>query len=67
MIHELITCDVKPRATAKMEAAFSHAYEQRRQHSELLGSFHTEFGPLNQIVQLWKYADLTSAGACSPH
>ena len=40
------------------EDRFAAAYPARSRHSQLVGSFHTEFGPLNQIVQIWRYDDL---------
>ncbi len=61
MIYELTTYDLKPRTVPKVEEQFALAYRDylaRRSDSALIGSFHTEFGPLNQIVQIWKYEDL---------
>ncbi len=58
MIYEVTTYDLKPRVLPRVEELFAIAYPARKKHSELLGSFRTEFGPLNQIVQIWKFADL---------
>ena len=56
MIIELTTYSLRPRCVPKVEEMFARAYDQRRGHSELTGSFHTEFGPLNQIIQIFQYA-----------
>jgi hypothetical protein len=58
VIYEMTTYDLRPRSVPAVERQFALAYVQRRRHSELIGSFHTEFGPLNQIVQIWKYTDI---------
>ena len=58
MIVELTTYSLRPRCVPKVEQMFANAYEQRRQQSTLTGSFHTEFGPLNQIIQIFQYASL---------
>ena len=58
MIYELTTIDLKPRTLAPVEEAFAKLYAAMGIPPELMGFFHSEFGPLNQIVQIWKYADL---------
>jgi hypothetical protein len=58
MIYEIRTYRLKPGSLAEVEKRFGEAYERRRQHSQLAGFFHTEIGPLNEIVQVWPYADL---------
>lgn len=58
MIYEVRTYDVKPRTLPEVEKRFGEAYETRKKYSELAASWHTEFGPLNQIVQVWPYKDL---------
>jgi hypothetical protein len=55
MIYELKTYDLRPHSVEEVERRFSAAYETRRKISELAGSFHTEIGPLNQVVQIWPY------------
>ena len=50
--------DTWKRTVPVVEALFTAAYDARRRHSELLGMFRTEIGPLNQLVQLWKYTNL---------
>lgn len=58
MIYEVLTLDLKPRAIPAVEEALGLAHEVDAAPDELIGSFHTEFGPLNQIVQIRRYADL---------
>jgi len=58
MIYEMRTYDLKPRALAEVEKRFGEAYEKRKKFSELAAFWHTEIGPLNQIVHVWPYKDL---------
>ena len=58
MIYELTTYQLKPRSVPQAEDLFAAAYATRSRHSPLVGAFHTEFGPLNQIVHIWKYDDM---------
>ena len=58
MIYEVVTYDLKPRTVPQAELRFAAAYAERKRYSELVASWHTEFGPLNQIVQIWPYRDL---------
>ncbi len=58
MIYELRTYDLLPNSVPEVERLFADAYEHRRAFSEMAASLHTEIGPLNQIIQLWPYADL---------
>ena len=58
MIYEMRTYDLKPRSQAEVEKRFGEAYEKRKKYSELAAFWHTEIGPLNQIVHVWPYKDL---------
>ena len=58
MIYELLTLDLKPRAIPAVEEILRRAHEAAGPDDALIGSFHTEFGPLNQIVQIRRYPDL---------
>jgi hypothetical protein len=58
MIYEMRTYDLKPRSLAEVEKRFGEAYEKRKKYSELAAFWHTEIGPLNQIVHVWPYKDL---------
>jgi hypothetical protein len=59
MIYEIRTYTLRPRSTAEVEKRFGAAYAVRQKHSPLAGFFHTEFGPLNEVVMIWPYTDLS--------
>ena len=40
------------------EKLFADAYVAFGSPAEFIASLHTEFGPLNQIVQIWRYDDM---------
>ena len=58
MIYEIRTYDIKPGSLPEVEKRFAEAYEHRKKHSLLAAFFHTEIGPLNQIIHIWPYKDL---------
>ena len=58
MIYEMRTYDLKPQSQAEVEKRFGEAYEKRKKYSELAAFWHTEIGPLNQIIHVWPYKDL---------
>jgi hypothetical protein len=58
MIYDISTYDLKPRSVPEIEKRFGECYEKRKTYSPLAASWHTEIGPLNQIVQVWPYKDL---------
>ena len=58
MIYEMRTYDIKPRSLPEVEKRFGEAYEKRKKYSELAAFWHTEIGPLNQIIHVWGYKDL---------
>jgi hypothetical protein len=60
MIYELRTYDLRPNSVPEVEARFAAAYENRKAISEMAASFHTEIGPLNQVVQIWPYDDFAA-------
>jgi len=62
MIYEVRTYDLKPRALPEVEKRFGETYEKRKKYSELAAFWHTEIGPLNQIVHVWPYKDLEERG-----
>jgi hypothetical protein len=62
MIYEIRTYDLKPRSLPEVEKRFGEAYEKRKKYSELTAFFHTEIGPLNQIIHIWGYKDLEERG-----
>ena len=58
MIYEMRTYDLYPNALPEVEKRFGEAYEQRKKYSPMSAFWHTEIGPLNQIVHVWPYQDL---------
>jgi hypothetical protein len=62
MIFEIRTYRLKPGSLAEVEKRFGEAYEIRKKHSELAAFWHTEIGPLNEIVHIWPYQDLEERG-----
>src|SRR6266446_2429038 len=58
MIYEIRTYRIAPRSLAEVEKRFGEAYEYRKKYSELFAFWHTEIGPLNEIVHVWPYKDL---------
>lgn len=55
MIYEMRTYDLKPQSLAEVEKRFGEAYEHRKKLSPLAAFWHTEIGPLNQIIHVWPY------------
>jgi hypothetical protein len=62
MIYEFRTYDIKPGSLSEVEKRYGEAYEQRKKMSELFAFWHTEIGPLNQIIHVWGYKDLEERG-----
>jgi len=62
MIYEVRTYDIKPHSLAEVEKRFGEAYEHRKKLSPLAAFWHTEIGPLNQIIHVWPYKDLEERG-----
>jgi len=58
MIYELRTYSLKTGAVAEFEDRFAKRKPLREKHSKLGAMWHTDFGPLNQVVHAWPYADL---------
>jgi hypothetical protein len=57
MIYEFRTYDLKPRGVPEFERAFGEQLPERVKYSPLGGLWHTEFGPLNQVLHIWPYED----------
>lgn len=57
MIYEFRTYDLKPRSVPEFERAFGEKLPQRATYSPLGGLWHTEAGPLNQVLHVWPYED----------
>jgi hypothetical protein len=56
MIYEIRTYRVKVGSLAEVEKRFGEAYEQRKKISPLAAFWHTEIGPLNQVLHMWSYS-----------
>ncbi len=72
MIYEIRTYNFKPGSVAEWEGRFAEAYTVREKYSRLYGMWHTEIGPLNQVIHIWAYdnlqqrADIRAAAAKDP-
>jgi hypothetical protein len=58
VIYEFRTYRLTPGSVPEVERRFGEAYEYRKKYSELTAFWHTEIGPLNEIVHVWGYRDL---------
>ena len=58
MIYEVRTYDLKAGAVPQAEEAFADALPHREKYSPLAALWHTEIGPLNQIIHVWGYKDI---------
>ena len=58
MIYEVRTYGLVPGSLAEVEKRFGEAYEYRKKYSELAAFWHTEIGPLNEIIHIWPYQDM---------
>lgn len=62
MIYEMRTYDLKPVATPEFEERFAKALPHREKYSKLGAFWHTEIGPLDQVIHVWPYQDLEERG-----
>src|SRR5947209_16831104 len=58
MIVEMRTYTLRPGTVATVEERFGKALPGRLNFSELAALWHTEIGPLNQIIHIWPYDGL---------
>jgi NIPSNAP len=58
MIHEVRTYTLRTGAVAEFEDRFTKRKPLREKHSKLGAFWHTDFGPLNQVIHVWPYEDL---------
>jgi hypothetical protein len=58
MIFEMRTYRLQPGSVPEVEKRFAEALTERVKASPLGAFFHTEVGPLNQIIHIWPYDDL---------
>ena len=52
MIYEIRTYDLKPRSQPEVEKRFGEAYEKRQRLSAPAAFWHTDIGPLDQLVAI---------------
>lgn len=55
MIIEMRTYTLQPGTLAQVEKRFGDALHIREKYSKLAAFWHTEVGPLNQIIHVWTY------------
>ena len=58
MIYEIRTYTLKPGQTPEYEKRFEASLPARLKYSELAAFWHTEIGPLNQVIHVWPYENL---------
>jgi len=58
MIYEVRTYDLKPGTVAQYEENFGKALPYREKYSKLAAFWHTDIGPLNQVIHVWGYENL---------
>ncbi len=58
MIYEMRTYSLKPGTVEEFEERFAEGLPTREKYSKLGAFWHTELGPLNQVIHVWPYEDL---------
>src|SRR3984885_5255453 len=58
MIYEVRTYTLRTGAVPEFEERYAKRLPARLKHSKLGGFWHTDFGPLNQVVHVYPYDDL---------
>ena len=58
MIYEVRTYTLSPGKVAEFEERFAKRLPTREKHSKLGGFWHTDLGPLNQVIHVWPFEDL---------
>ena len=58
MIYEIRTYTLKPGTVDVYEERFAEGLPVREKYSKLGAFWHTEIGPLNQVIHVWPYEDL---------
>ncbi len=58
MIYEVRTYTLRTGTVAEFEERYAKRLPLREKHSKLGAFWHTEFGPLNQVVHVYPYDDL---------
>jgi hypothetical protein len=52
------TYTLRPGLVPEFEKRFAEAIPHREKYSPMAAFWHTEIGPVNQVIHLWPYADL---------
>ena len=60
MLYEIRTYDLQPRSVPEFESRFGEKLPGRLKFSPLGGLWHTEIGPLNQVIHIWPYEDMNA-------
>jgi hypothetical protein len=58
MLYEVRTYTLRPGTVAEFEERFAKRLPLREKHSKLGAFWHTDFGPLNQVIHVYPYDDL---------
>jgi len=58
MIYEVRTYTLRTGAVPEFEERYEKRLAARLKHSKLGAFWHTEFGPLNQVIHVYPYDDL---------
>ncbi len=58
MIYEVRTYTLRPGTVGEFESRFEKRHPHREKHSKLGSFWHTDMGPLNQVIHVWEYDDL---------
>ena len=58
MIYEVRTYTLKPGGVPQFEQNFGSALPHREKYSKLGAFWHTDIGPLNQVIHVWPYENL---------
>jgi hypothetical protein len=58
MIYEVRTYTLRPGTVAEFEERYAKRLSLREKHSKLGAFWHTEVGPLNQVIHVYPYDDL---------
>jgi hypothetical protein len=58
MIYEVRTYTLRPGTVAEFEERYAKRLPLREKHSKLGAFWHTEVGPLNQVIHVYPYDDL---------
>jgi hypothetical protein len=63
MFYEVRTYTLRPGTVAEFEERYAKRLPLREKHSKLGAFWHTEFGPLNQVIHVYPYEDFRQRAA----